>query len=236
MADYLPPDFAPGSIWVVGGGSGYPGYLSLLALHALRQSDVVFHDTELAKDVVSLANKAKTIAVSTSDLTVVSQLAARAQRGQRVVRLFLGDPLFFAAGAELAVLAESGLPVRVVPGISNAAYGMANAGIPATHRETNSSVCFIQIDDTLPHSFEHLTRSASVLVIELDTSRVSAVRDRLLSAGLGADLLVTVVSLGPTAQVINQTELANLSCEIAQTCNRILLVTNHAKRLFVPAV
>ena len=236
MTDYHPPDFAPGSIWVVGGGSGHPGYLSLLALHALRHSDVVFHDTDLAKDVVSLANKAETIAVSTTDLTVASRLAARAQHGQRVVRLYLGDPLFFAAGPELAVLAESGLPVRVVPGISNALSGMADAGIPATHRETNSSVCFIQIDGTLPHSFEHLTRSASVLVIELDTSRVSAVRDRLLSAGLGADVPVTVVSLGPKAQVINQTELANLSCELAQTYHRILLVTNHAKRLFVPTV
>ena len=232
MIDYRPPDFAPGSVWVVGGGSGQPGYLSLLGLHALRRSDVVFHDAGLANEVTALASDAETIAVPTPNESVARQLAARARRGQRVVRLYLGDPLFFAAGAELAVLAESGLPVRVVPGIPGAASALANAGIPATHRETNAAVSVVRVDDTLPHGFHHLVRSAPVVVVELAAAKISMVRDALLQSGANTNCPVILLSLGPTARMIQQTELTALSPEAAEGSDRVLLVSGDAKQLF----
>src|SRR5205807_5606701 len=49
------PDFAAGSVWLVGAGPGEPGLLSLLALHALRRADTVVHDALVDERVLRLA-------------------------------------------------------------------------------------------------------------------------------------------------------------------------------------
>ena len=38
------PEFAPGSVWLVGAGPGDPGLLTLHAAHALSLADVILHD------------------------------------------------------------------------------------------------------------------------------------------------------------------------------------------------
>ena len=38
------PTFQPGWVWMAGGGPGDPGLLTLHALNALKQADVIVHD------------------------------------------------------------------------------------------------------------------------------------------------------------------------------------------------
>src|SRR5918911_2790553 len=49
------PDFAPGSVWLVGAGPGDPGLLSALALHALDRADHVVYDALVDRRILALA-------------------------------------------------------------------------------------------------------------------------------------------------------------------------------------
>src|SRR5579875_218711 len=137
----LPPDFAPGSVWLVGAGPGDPGLLTLHALHALAAADVVVHDALIAPEILSLASGALIAAgkraggARTPQLRINQKLIILARQGLRVLRLKGGDPLVFGRGGEEALaLAGAGIPFRIVPGISAGIGGTAGAGIPLTHR------------------------------------------------------------------------------------------------------
>src|SRR5215472_615824 len=101
------PDFAPGTVWLVGAGPGDPGLLSLLALHALRTADVIVHDALVDSRILelALAGAVKEFAgkrggkPSPSQRDISARLVELAQAGKRVLRLKGGDPYVFGRGA-----------------------------------------------------------------------------------------------------------------------------------------
>lgn len=204
------PDFAPGSVWLVGAGPGDPGLLTLLALHALRSADVIVHDALVDPRIVALGRPdAERVAMgkrggapSPKQPEINARLVELARRGLRVARLKGGDPFVFGRGAEEALaLVEAGVPFRVVPGISAGVGGLAYAGIPVTSRDTNSAVCFLTGHDAEGAAPEHDWAALAripVLVFYMALRQLDVVTGRLIAGGRAPDEPVAIVSRAAT--------------------------------------
>lgn len=222
------PDFAPGSVWLVGAGPGDPGLLSLYALHALNTADVVLHDALVAPDILALAATPNLRSVGkraggtrTHQLRINQKLIALAREGHRVVRLKGGDPLIFGRGGEEALaLAAAGVPFRIVPGISAGVGGTASAGIPLTHRTLARSVAFATGHDAhggVPDlDFAALART-DVVVLYMALRHADAIAIRLIESGRAPDEAIAFVSDATTPrQVVTLATLATAGAVAAQ--------------------
>jgi uroporphyrin-III C-methyltransferase len=224
------PDFAPGSVWLVGAGPGDPGLLSVLALHALDQADIVVYDALVDPRILALAPAGATLdhagkrggRPSPSQPDISARLIRLAQEGRRVLRLKGGDPCVFGRGGEEALaLATAGIPFRIVPGITAGIGGLAYAGIPVTHRDINSAVTFVtghSSDGAVPDGvdWEAIAGGSPVIVLYMGLRHIAAIAARLIAAGRMPDEAVAIVSKATTpAQRVVVTSLAEAASAAA---------------------
>ena len=132
-----------GKVFIVGAGPGDPELLTIKAVKALEQSDVVLYDRLVAPAILELIpstaervyvgkNHGEQDSVQTEIMVLLERYALA---GKNVVRLKGGDPFVFGRGAEeWAHLAALEIPVQIVPGISSSLAVPALAGIPLTYR------------------------------------------------------------------------------------------------------
>src|SRR5678809_6513 len=134
---------ASGTVYIVGGGPGDPGLITVKGLECLRQADVVLYDRLVAQELLAeVPAYAELIDVGKepkrhrrSQEKINALLIEKAREGKNVVRLKGGDPFVFGRGGEeCQALAEAGIRYEVVPGVSSAIAVPAYAGIPVTQR------------------------------------------------------------------------------------------------------
>ena len=208
------PDFPPGQVWLVGAGPGDPGLLSALALHALAHADVVVYDALVDPRILNLARLGAALDYagkrggrpSPSQPDISARLVRLAEAGNRVLRLKGGDPCVFGRGAEEALaLVGAGIPFRIVPGITAGIGGLAYAGIPVTHRETNSAVTFVtghNSDGGVPDGLDWgaIARGAPVLVLYMALKHLPNIVDRLIGGGRTPGEPIAIVSRATTPE------------------------------------
>jgi uroporphyrin-III C-methyltransferase len=206
------PDFETGHVWLVGAGPGDPGLLSILALHALSDADVVVYDALVDQRVLRLARSGAVLDFagkrggrpSPNQPDISARLIRLAREGNRVLRLKGGDPCVFGRGGEEALaLAAAGIPFRIVPGITAGIGGLAYAGIPLTHRDTNSAVTFLTGHDSggaVPGGFDWraIARGAPVLVLYMAARNLPNIVERLMSGGRHSEEPAAVISKATT--------------------------------------
>jgi uroporphyrin-III C-methyltransferase len=223
------PILGPGSVWLAGAGPGDPGLLTLHALNALRQADVIVYDALVAPEILAWAPQAvleyagkRGGKPSAQQEDITLRLVALARQGKRVLRLKGGDPFVFGRGGEEAqVLIAAGIPVRIIPGITAGIGGLAYAGIPVTHREVNQSVTFVTGHDATgqtPTSLDWraIAQGSQMIVVYMGMKHVGHIAASLIAAGRNPDEpAAVVVSATTAAQQVLDTTLARMEADIA---------------------
>jgi len=193
----VPPDFPPGSVWLVGAGPGDPGLLTLHAAAALDRADIILHDALVSPEILALAGPGARLESAGKrggrpgrrQLALNERLIALARQGLRVVRLKGGDPLVFGRGGEEALaLAAAGIPFRILPGISAGIGATAAAAIPLTHRGLAHAAIFVTGHDrtgVLPADIDWaaIARAAPVIVLYMARGRIGGIAASLIAAG-----------------------------------------------------
>jgi uroporphyrin-III C-methyltransferase/precorrin-2 dehydrogenase/sirohydrochlorin ferrochelatase len=203
-----PQQEACGSVVLVGAGPGDPGLLTLNALRALQDADVILHDRLVSDEVLALARRdARKIAVgkaaraqSVPQERIHQLMLEHARAGRRVVRLKGGDPFVFGRGGEeLEFLAAHGIPFEVVPGITAALACGAYAGVPLTHREHAQSLRLVTAHcgesiDTL--DWVALAQERQTVAFYMGVAGLATIGNRLRRHGRDAMTPVAIIENG----------------------------------------
>lgn len=232
------PQIEPGWVWLVGAGPGDPGLLTLLAAEALRHADIVVHDALVDERILGLARPGAELRYagkrggkpSPTQPDISALLVRLAREGKRVLRLKGGDPFVFGRGGEEALaLVAAGVPFRIVPGVTAATGGLGYAGIPVTHRDTNSAVTFVTghtIGGAVPDGLDWpaLAQGAPVLVFYMALKHIDEIAIRLIAGGRAPGEPVALIAHATTErQQVVETDLAHAG-EAAQTIEPPALV------------
>lgn len=238
------PVFEKGWVWLAGAGPGDPGLITALGLHAIEHADVILYDAlvnpallKLARARAELVFAGKRAGVKSCKQSDISRtLVALAKKGKRVLRLKGGDPFVFGRGGEEALaLTRGGVPFRIVPGVTAGIGGLAYAGIPVTHRDTNSAVTFITghgADGKLPKlDWTAIAKGSPTLVLFMARKHAGEIAAKLMAAGRAANESAAIVSDATfDKQHVIVTTLATLGeAAAASTAPAIIVIGENVK-------
>jgi uroporphyrin-III C-methyltransferase / precorrin-2 dehydrogenase / sirohydrochlorin ferrochelatase len=199
---------AAGDVTLVGAGPGDPELLTLKALRALQDADVILHDRLVPETLLDLARRdAARICVGkaaggigSSQQEINALLIEHALQGKRVVRLKGGDPFIFGRGGEeLDALSKAKIPFSVIPGVTAASGCAAYAGIPLTHRDYAHSVTFVTghaDKDGREPDWRALAEAGMTAVFYMGLARLEHIAARLIEHGAPANLPAAIIAQG----------------------------------------
>lgn len=203
---YMPDDFPPGSVWLVGAGPGDAELLTRKAERLIRSADVVFYDALVGTEILAMAeSSARLVHVgkrsgrhSKDQGTIDKLIVAAALAGQRVVRLKGGDPSIFGrATEELDACRAAGIAIRICPGVTAASAASAGLGVSLTLRGLARKLTFVtahaRAGEALDLDWDRLADPQATLAVYMGKAAAPEVSARLIAAGLPAATPVALV-------------------------------------------
>ena len=186
-----------GKVYLVGAGPGDVELLTLKAVRAIGESDVVLLDDLVNREVLRFARpQAKVIEVgkrggcrSTPQAFIEKLMVRLARAGNTVARIKGGDPFVFGRGGEeMGALRAKGIEVEVVSGITASLGVTAAIGIPVTHRQICNGVSFVtgHTRDGSQPDWRALAAGGTTLVIYMGVANLDTIVRGLLEGGLPA--------------------------------------------------
>ena len=211
-------------VYLVGAGPGAPDLLTVRAARVLGEADVVFHDALIGAEILSLAPKARLIAVgkrsgkhSTAQRFINKRLLDAAQRYRVVVRLKGGDPMLFGrAHEEIEFLSSHRVPVEIIPGVTAALAASAELGVSLTQRLLARTVVFATprtAPGATPSGWEKAVAAADTAALYMAAGEARAVSEALLRAGVPAE---TPVAIAESVSLAGSTLRAGALAQLAQ--------------------
>jgi uroporphyrin-III C-methyltransferase / precorrin-2 dehydrogenase / sirohydrochlorin ferrochelatase len=186
---------AEGRVTLVGAGPGDPDLLTIKALRALQDADIVFYDELVSPEILDRARRdASRVPVGRrvgkpgiGQDAINRLLIEAAKSGQRVVRLKGGDPFVFGRGGEeVEALRDAGVAYSVVPGISAGLGAAAQFEVPLTFRHEALRITFLtahKARDAEIVDWSTLTDEKMTVVVYMGMTAAASVRAGLLAAG-----------------------------------------------------
>ncbi len=231
---------AAGEVTLVGAGPGDAELLTLKALRALQDADVILHDRLVPEAILDMARRdAQRICVGkaaggrgSTQEEINELLIEHAAQGKRVVRLKGGDPFMFGRGGEeLEALSKARIRFSVIPGVTSAAGCAAYAGIPLTHRDYAHGVTFVtghEDKDGREPDWRALAQPGMTAVFYMGLARLEHIAAKLTQHGAAAALPAALVAQGtlPNQRVITGTlaTIASLAASAGVESPALLVV------------
>ncbi|MEI8173599.1 MAG: uroporphyrinogen-III C-methyltransferase, partial [Deltaproteobacteria bacterium] len=236
-----------GKVYIIGAGPGDPGLITVSGLRRLEEADVVIYDHLVSPEIIRHAKESARLIYAGKkggDHTLPQDeinrlLVEEALQGNIVARVKGGDPFIFGRGGEEAeILAGSGIPFEVIPGVTSAIAVPAYAGIPLTHRGYTSTVAFVtgHEDPTKEQSdidWKALSRIGT-LVFLMGVKNLPQIAGSLIEHGKDADTPAALIRWGTTE---NQETLIGALHDIAEKAEKerfsppSILVVGHVVNL-----
>jgi uroporphyrin-III C-methyltransferase len=232
---------AVGHVTLVGGGPGVGELLTVAAVKALRDADVVFYDRLAPYQELPSLTSAELVDVGkqpghhkVSQCDIEKLMVQSALDGNNVVRLKGGDPYVFGRGGEeVAACVAAGVPVKVISGVTSAISVPAAAGIPVTHREV--SHMFTVVSGHAPLTEKELTHLAGLggtIVVLMGIGTLHQLAAGLRRAGMRADMPMAVVERGyRPGQRTTIAQLGTIVTAAADCTNPAVLVIGEVVRV-----
>ena len=202
--------YLPGKVWLIGAGPGDPELLTLKAVRALGEADVVVTDDLVNPAILAHAPHARVVqagkrggCTSTPQAFIDKLMIRCAKRGLTVARLKGGDPFMFGRGGEeLLALTAAGIEVEVVSGITAGMGVTAALGIPVTHRDVARGVTFItgHTRDGADPDWRALVASGTTLVVYMGLANLPRIARALLDADMPGTMPAAAIQDGTTAR------------------------------------
>jgi len=194
---------------LVGAGPGDPELLTLAAVRALGEADLIVADFLVPETLIQrFVRKSTRILVANNKVKgkaheaqmELQQWALEGlEQGLDVVRLKGGDPFLYGRGGEeVAFFAERGYRVEVIPGLSSSMVAPTSMGIPVTTRNFADQFVVATLHgkrDSTP-GVPSPYRPNRTVVFLMSVARIDKLRNELLAAGYPSDLPVSIAERG----------------------------------------